>query len=180
MQDIKRAWANAVTPEQRKKVAPAIQKIFEDGYFKSNGRMKNDWKFRLEQEVLDKFGIEYLPEWSNSEDVTGCFARQASRSRSDVKKRAQELGRRRHGYIISGKAPKGHKEEYKRIKSLEPDAVIYRLSEGWMPNDKVEVNNEVVVDNTKEEEEEEDNTYEDNTYEDKVDKEEELARASPS
>ena len=104
LEDLQNLWLNADSDKKRQEAAEVINDAMDEGYFKTSSKSKTAWKFDLEKEVFEKFDLEYLP---IDGQLLGCLAKHASRSKNDVRKRIQEPGKKKHGYIITKKAAKG-------------------------------------------------------------------------
>jgi hypothetical protein len=61
--DIQAAWAGLDSQEERDIVGPKIHRVLKEGYFERRAvPKKSNWKYKLEEELLDRFQLEYLPE----------------------------------------------------------------------------------------------------------------------
>ena len=118
--DLQNLWLNADTGVKREEAADAINDAMEVGYFKTSSKSKTNWKYPMEAEVMENFKLEYLP---NEGQLLGCLARHATRSMNDVRKKIQEPGRKKHGFIITRKCPRG------MLSKRGKGKVVVRLSE---------------------------------------------------
>lgn len=134
MQD---AWAEADDDEKRGVVGKQLNLIFRSGYFAQRKDLgENGWKFEMEKELMEKFGLAYLPKENEvhlSNKHVSCLARQASRSRADTMKRVQLKGKKKHGLIVTKRGFKREKEDTnkrsRRVKGSQFQDSFVRNSE---------------------------------------------------
>jgi hypothetical protein len=136
------AWAAADNDEQQKIVGKRLNDIFRTGYFgKNKVRGENGWKYEMEKELMEEFGLSYLPnEVRMNNRTVPCLARQASRSRADIMKRVQLKGKLKHGAIISKRVHRrdpNEKRNYQKKGSIFDDTFV-RKSEPMMMKKKGE------------------------------------------
>jgi hypothetical protein len=120
------AWEEADSKEVQEKLATMLEKVLYEGYFaRREGPGKKQWKYHLENEVLDHFGLAYDPNDSDeTKRLDGCFALLGTRCHCDLVKRVQSLGKREHGQLFSRKAADGKKRPAGTSKDSIPIEMI--------------------------------------------------------
>jgi hypothetical protein len=129
LQDV---WANATTDKERESAGETLTRLWSSGYFAKGRGIQNNggWKFVMEKEMMEKFGLTYLSEDAQSKTI-GCLARQATRCGTDMRKAILEKGKRIHGMSISrrrGVLEKGPGWKRDRSKEVKGNEFIIRSS----------------------------------------------------
>jgi hypothetical protein len=123
--DIRDAWAEATTNEEQVKVGKVIDALFREGYFEERKGFKNtEWKFRIEKEVMEKYGLVYFADDQKTHDI-GCFAKQASRSAVDIRKQIFKKGKKAHGKIVSKRRATRKHEGGRYDRKVEPPNKVF-------------------------------------------------------
>ena len=120
------AWEEAESKESQEELATIFEKVLYEGYFaKRVGPGKKQWKYHLEKEVMDEFGLAYDPNDSEeTKKLDGCLALLGTRCHCDLVKRIQSLGKREHGQLFSRKAADGKKRPAGTSKDSIPIEMI--------------------------------------------------------
>jgi hypothetical protein len=116
LSDLADAWAQDMTGEEREKMGETLERLQKTGFFSSTkGVGTVGWQQILEKEFMDKNGLVYLEDEANVKKL-GCLAKQATRSKNDLRKTMRQKGKLAHGMIFTARrvTVKGTGARYKR------------------------------------------------------------------